>query len=88
MNHDLKFPNLKQAPNAWLIEPFLQSINQKPFLFIFSFAPYASRAQNRGPKVNAFLMQIEVWAIFVRLQVKIFENYSGIQMLSYFRNDI
>ena len=37
---------------AWLIEPFLQLINQKPFL-IQIFAPYASRARNRGPKVNA-----------------------------------
>ena len=60
------------------------TINQsKAFLnSFFLFAPYASRARNRGPKVNAFPMQIEVWTIFVRLQVKIFENYSGIQMLS------
>ena len=30
-------------------------------------------------------MQIEVWAIFVRLEMKMLENYFGIQMFSYFK---
>ena len=37
------------------------------FQFIFSFAPYASRARIHGPQVDAFLMQTEVWAIIVLL---------------------
>ena len=86
----LKYSKFKASSHRmvnWSVFTINQSIKSL-FEFIFSFASYASRARNRGPKVNAFLMQIEVWAIFVRLQVKIFENYSGIQMLSYFRNDI
>ena len=40
------------------------------YQFIFSFAPYASRARSYGPQVDAFLMQTEVWAITVLLSLQ------------------
>ena len=49
------------------------------FQFIFSFAPYASRARTNGPQVDAFLMQTEVWAIIVLLsfQARILKRRFG-----------
>ena len=53
------------------------------FQFIFSFAPYASRARTNGPQVDAFLMQTEVWAIIVLLsfQEEIFKFNISAQIL-------
>ena len=42
-------------------------IQKSLFQFIFSFAPYSNRIRPDAERVGHFLMQTEVWSIFILL---------------------
>ena len=71
-NNSLHKPNVTlgaypRTDTSWSTSVCVLNLEQSLFQFIFSFAPYSNRIRPDAERVGHFLMQTEVWSIFILL---------------------